>query len=77
MKLLKNDKCLPANQEAFVVLVERLVGDGRFCDRFRVGLGCRGFSGSFFLSFGQNLDLHVRGDFAVQLDGHAEVAHGS
>ncbi len=38
---------------------------------FRGGwLGGRGFVANFV----ENLDLHVRGDFAVQLDGHTELA---
>ena len=34
----------------------------------------RGCSSLFVSHFRQNLHRHVRGDFAVQLDGHLEVA---
>ena len=42
------------------------------CGCIRDGLGDWGFG--FFAGFGLDLHLDVRGDFAVQLDGHGEFA---
>ena len=50
------------------MLRAKLFGYGFFGDGLR-----RGFRGRF--SSGVGDDLHLRGDFAVQLDGYTEIAH--
>ena len=40
-------------------------------DSFSDWLGCWGIGSGF----AQNLDLHMSGDFAVQLDGHSKIAN--
>ncbi len=48
------------------------------CGFFRGRFGGRSFRGRFCSGlrggFSQNLDLHMSGDFAMQLDGHVEIA---
>ena len=54
--------------------MRRVVAFG--CELLGCGFCLRLFGGLFFLSFGNNLDLDVRGDFAVQADAYDDVAHG-